>query len=175
MKFKIWDKVRVRTWEDMEKEFWLDDNWNIQCNRIFIKPMKKYCWKELEITNLWPTSYIVKSSLRSFSDDMLEPIEDEPKLEEQTQNEFKEGELVEVSDNNEYRGKRIYIHTVAWKVKNKYICVSDSYEIEYKAWEEFSVTYRKHIRKIQPKKTILTKQQIAERLWLKVEDLEITE
>lgn len=32
MNFKVGDKVRIRSWEDMEKEFGVDSDGDIKCN-----------------------------------------------------------------------------------------------------------------------------------------------
>lgn len=51
MKFKVGDKVRVRSWEDMEKEFGLNENGNIDTEVVFVTDMKKYCGKIVEIVD----------------------------------------------------------------------------------------------------------------------------
>ena len=56
------------------------------------------------------------------------------------QNNFKEWELVEVSDMDYDYKQRIYLCTIPWNVRNKYVCVDGVWESEYKAWEIFSVS-----------------------------------
>jgi len=50
MKYKVGDKVKIKTWEDMEKEFGLLENGSINSNRngmlCYVRPM------EIKIKNL---------------------------------------------------------------------------------------------------------------------------
>jgi len=51
-KYKIWDKVRIRKWEDMEKKFWLNEDWDIQIYLNDNKEQEKECFiKELDTQN----------------------------------------------------------------------------------------------------------------------------
>lgn len=78
MKYKVGDKVKVRTWEDMKKEYGLNGCGSIACNRSFTDGMKEYCGKYVTITSVgfW---YDIKEDFGSWqwSDDMFE---DENKL-----------------------------------------------------------------------------------------------
>lgn len=80
MKYKAGDKVRVRSWESMEKEFGVNKNGSIKC-RIeevwFIKDMKKYCGEIVTIKEAIDNIYKTKEDdeLWNFTDDMLEPVE----------------------------------------------------------------------------------------------------
>lgn len=49
-RFKIGDKVRVREWEDMANEFFVDMRGDIQCKVSFVKEMGKYCGKIVTIS-----------------------------------------------------------------------------------------------------------------------------
>ncbi len=42
-KFKVGQRVRFKTWEEMEKEFGLDKDGDIDCSKCFTKNMKKLC------------------------------------------------------------------------------------------------------------------------------------
>ena len=70
--------------------------------------------------------------------------------------EFKEWELVEVSDNGKdwYEEPRTYLATLSTNKEHKYLCVSAYYEKEYKKNKSFTSEPWVYIRKIQPKKTI---------------------
>lgn len=86
MKFKIGDIARVKTWEEMEKEFGVKTtNWGkyipVEC--LFHEKMKKWCGRLVEITsvNTLFKHYTIKDvetnsrdSVFRFSDDMLKPI-----------------------------------------------------------------------------------------------------
>lgn len=86
MKFKIGDIARVKTWEEMEKEFGVkttnqgDKYIPVKC--IFNEKMKKWCGRLVEITYVSNAFefYIIKDvktnskeSVFHFSDDMLKP------------------------------------------------------------------------------------------------------
>ena len=84
MKYKVGDKVRVRQWDDMAREFGLDEYGDIAMSYFFSKEMEKYCGKEVEISSIFEAPdgfYLIKGdTINAFSDDMFEPIE-QPKLE----------------------------------------------------------------------------------------------
>lgn len=80
-KFQIGDKLRIRQWDDMVKEFGIDENGNISCTFVFTKQMKILCGQPFTVSS------IVKSFDRSeyqseeepsmgfmISSDMLEPV-----------------------------------------------------------------------------------------------------
>lgn len=79
MKYKIGDRVRVRQWDEMEKEFGLDPWGDISCDLIFTRDMREYCGKVFTVKNALSRIYYLdgcKSDLGfwwGFSDDMLEP------------------------------------------------------------------------------------------------------
>ena len=82
MKYKIGDKVRVRQWDEMEKEFGLDPWGDIKCDRIFTRDMREYCGKVFTVRNVFSRAYYLdgcKSDFGfwwGFSDDMLVPAVD---------------------------------------------------------------------------------------------------
>lgn len=70
--YKVWDKVRIRQWDDMEKEFWLGADGNINCNKWFTTNMQEFCWKTLTISSVIPDSFYVRETHWNFSTDMFE-------------------------------------------------------------------------------------------------------
>lgn len=77
MKYKVGDKVRVRSWESMENEFGLDGFGNIDMNtHRFAIGMKKYCKKVVEIVVIKENFYIVAGNSWTWTDEMLEPVFD---------------------------------------------------------------------------------------------------
>ena len=75
--FKIGDKVKIRTWESMAKEFGTDRDGDISCKCWFVTDMKKYCGKVFTIKEvLCDGNYYLSSddnvSEWKFSEDMLE-------------------------------------------------------------------------------------------------------
>lgn len=87
---------------------------------------------------------------------------------------FKEWELVEVSEDNEYWeiDKFIYLCTIPWNSCPKYSVVSKEAEEEYKKWNEFDCIFYKYIRKINKSKEY-TLDEIASALNIDVKDLKI--
>lgn len=86
MKYEVGDKVRVRSWESMEKEFGQDKDGDINISPCFTKEMKKYCGKIVTIHRTkGAICYVREDSGRyawcedmfgyaeSFSKDDLEP------------------------------------------------------------------------------------------------------
>lgn len=75
MKFKVGDKVRVRIWEDMEKEFGTDYDGDIKTTRYsFLKSMKNCCKRIVTIETVCGEFYKVKESEFIFTDEMLEKL-----------------------------------------------------------------------------------------------------
>lgn len=74
-KFKVGDKVRVREWDDMKKEFG-GDGLIIPCRCSFVGDMKELCGKVFYVKKVRTEfSYNLdgKGSVWAFSDDMLYP------------------------------------------------------------------------------------------------------
>lgn len=73
-KFKVGDKVKVRSWEDMEKEFGLNGSGSINTpgNCCFAKGMREWCGKTLIIGNVYTSGYHVKETMWWWTDDMFE-------------------------------------------------------------------------------------------------------
>lgn len=71
MKYKVGDKVTVRSWEDMEKEFGLDAAGDIKVKCFFTKQMEKFCGKQLIIDRIDGDNYEVIGNGFLWSDDMF--------------------------------------------------------------------------------------------------------
>ena len=82
MKYKVGDKVRVRAWDDMKKEFGLDASGDIKCRCWFTKQMRELCGKIVQIESVSPKSeiYSIKDGYHNFTDDMLEAVADDFKV-----------------------------------------------------------------------------------------------
>lgn len=86
--YNIGDKLRIRSWEDMEKEFGADYDGNIECLLTFCGTMKYMCGEpftvcDRELVCGKDERYIYHSSERiegcfSITSDMLEPIKPKP-------------------------------------------------------------------------------------------------
>jgi hypothetical protein len=74
MKYKVGDKVKIKTWEQMEAEFGLDRNGHIPCDCTFVHNMRGFCGTIQEIDRICEDYYNVVGLCWSFSDDMFEGL-----------------------------------------------------------------------------------------------------
>lgn len=76
MKYKVGDKVRIRQWEDMAKEFPVDDDGDILVRNdcSFVKQMRHLCGEEYSITSIESGFYKLNANedFWSFTDEMFE-------------------------------------------------------------------------------------------------------
>ena len=100
--FKVGDRVVIRDWDDMEKEFGLNCMGNIRCNCTFTTEMKKYCGKVAQIKSF--NSFdpgVVRLEFEnftgivpySFSTDMIKKVGENHKP-----TKFQVGDLVTLKD-----------------------------------------------------------------------------
>ena len=83
MKFKVGDRVRIRQWDDMEKEFGLDSGGFIKCNGSFLRSMRVLCGKEFVISELTDPIIYSKTALKvsgletdwTITTDMIELVD----------------------------------------------------------------------------------------------------
>lgn len=74
MKFKVGDKVRVRSWESLVKEFSVDHLGDIKLtDNYFVHAMREYCGKTLVITKVNIAAYKTEGNGWSWTDEMFEP------------------------------------------------------------------------------------------------------
>jgi hypothetical protein len=74
MKYKVGDKVRVRSWDSMAKQFGVDSFGDIKVpNIFFVDMMREYCGKTLTITSVNESSYQTKGNTWHWTDEMFEP------------------------------------------------------------------------------------------------------
>lgn len=94
MKYKVGDRVLIRQWDDMEKEFGLDGCGDIKCRFYFTEKMKMHCGRVLTVKQASGHYYLMKedSNQWSWSDDMIERRVD------MTKSELRSGMVVETSD-----------------------------------------------------------------------------
>ena len=75
-KFKAGDRVRIRAWDDMAKEFGLNAYGDIKCKLDFVSNMRRLCGKEYEVKSISPAGVVQLKNYSwhfSISTDMLEP------------------------------------------------------------------------------------------------------
>ena len=82
VEFKIGDKVRIRSWEDMAEEFGTRSDGDIPCNKTFTGEMKYLCGTEFEITGICADGTVVEGLTDRYiiSTDMIEPASTSAKL-----------------------------------------------------------------------------------------------
>ena len=74
MRYKVGDKVRVRDWDDMEREFGTDD-YGIKTKVTFVEKMRKFCGKEYMIKKIECNCYKLDGTdYWEFSEDALEDV-----------------------------------------------------------------------------------------------------
>lgn len=56
-KFKVGDKVTIRSWDDMEKEYGTDYAGDIRVPCIFSEDMKEYCGRKMTISGIRPAFF----------------------------------------------------------------------------------------------------------------------
>ena len=78
IKMGIKMKVRIREWAEMEKEFGLDKYGGIKCYDVFVRAMRKYCGKVIEVDKDKVSSIkgVFAYNNWIFTDDMYEIIEE---------------------------------------------------------------------------------------------------
>jgi hypothetical protein len=76
-KYKVGDKVTIRQWDDMKKEFGLNTLGIIACKAKFTNSMREFCGKTIVIDEvLHSGNYMIKNVNWVWSDDMFEPVKD---------------------------------------------------------------------------------------------------
>ena len=80
MRYKVGDKVRVRQWDDMVKEFGTDEAGRIdtKTGNRFTEEMKKFCGGVYEICSMLGRNYLLKDGEKTiyyyFTDETLEDV-----------------------------------------------------------------------------------------------------
>ena len=74
---KVGETVRIREWDDMEKEFGLNENGSIRCSFFFTEEMGFLCGKEFIVGGIDDDGEIFDHDLGyHISTDMIEPVEE---------------------------------------------------------------------------------------------------
>jgi len=99
MKYKVGDKIRIKTWEELEEEYGLNKNKNINLrigNIQFVREKEKYLNKNfpnriVEVTKVKERVFCYASKDCSFwewTDEMIEGLADELKERERIKSRF---------------------------------------------------------------------------------------
>lgn len=105
-KFKVGDRVRIRQWADMEKEFGLDAAGDINCKYWFTHLMRHLCGRTASVISVAASEQVAldfddKSGITcwSYSTDMIEPI----KTKQETIVIYRNGDIVTALDKRDGR------------------------------------------------------------------------
>lgn len=81
MKYNVGDKVRIRAWKDMAREYGMSGG-SIKIPQSFVPEMRKYCGKVMTIASNRYDCYSLKEDLDgwAFSEEMFEPVEETPEF-----------------------------------------------------------------------------------------------
>jgi len=76
IKYNVGDRVRIREWADMERQFGLNMNGNINCKFVFVDDMRDLCGKVFVIERIAGDHfYLTPSAGWQISADMIEPLQ----------------------------------------------------------------------------------------------------
>jgi len=80
MKYKVGDKVKIRSWDSMAKEYGTDCNGDIKIPHFFNRDMKKYCGRVMTICDMRPATighgyvyFLEDAAGWRFGEEMFEP------------------------------------------------------------------------------------------------------
>ena len=148
MKFKVGNRVRVRQWEAMARQYELLSNDNIGIYKEYLYPFlktnKKFCGQIVTIKKIENDCYRIKEDNERccWIDEMFEGCA------------FQFGEVAEFSiDGKEWR-KRIYVGYIDG-ANSPYVTVNTFDELEFRKGRSFEYAFWKYARPISKKHTII--------------------
>ena len=153
MKFKVGDKVRYISRAD-HRILWLtgEEVWDV----VWIKGLWQYLinwfwdrdWENFFCDIWWPVEWSGEHR-RAFESELelVEPSEEE-------QPEFKEGELIEVSDDGIDRKQAVYVSTLPQYIEERYVTIQEPERDKAKKWGKVLFVEWEYARKIEKKHTI---------------------
>jgi hypothetical protein len=158
MKYEKGDKVKVKTWDALEKEFGLNFYCQINTSIYLSKHMDDSIPKNRIVTienKIIEGVYTFNECPGfRFSDDMFEGLA-EPEL--------KRGDLVVVSYDNLYWDKRIFLAYIKGADK-PYICVCGADEARFSAGKTFGILEWRYAKPYTPEKKPVTLELTDEQL-----------
>lgn len=134
MNFKVGDRVRVRSWESLEKEFGLTKEGDIDCESArahFTSDMGQYCGTIHKITEIHSNYCFLKGCYCGFAYNLLEPLKTEAEeriLQEKSRGEMEAKARTEAIVDGLYsnfgRLKCVFIKSATWDYSNKHTSFS---------------------------------------------------
>ncbi len=130
--FKVGDRVIIRDWDDMEKEFGVNAFGSIKCNHFFTVRMKKYCGKVARIINADRDDFALEfedgkeAPAYVFSHEMFRKVGEDFKAPLKPYDEIKIGDEVEIV--NPGKCYTTYPKWVAQNIEDKETIAKYAYE-----------------------------------------------
>ena len=157
MEFKRGDKVRVRQWKAMEREYGLDKNGDIDLPCKFTSDMRDFCGKVVTISCGYEKFFGIKDHEGVY--DLVYKIKEDDGICDWLASmfegyAFEYGDVIEVSDDGIEWTDAIYI-SFADGALFPYICVSNSSKSDFCASRKFTASFWKYARPIQKKHRIV--------------------
>jgi len=157
MEFKRGDKVRVRQWKAMEREYGLDKNGDIDLPCKFTSDMRDFCGKVVTISCGYEKFFGIKDHEGVY--DLVYKIKEDDGICDWLASmfegyAFEYGDVIEVSDDGVGWVKRIYVGYIDGALF-PYMCVANGEEIIFHSGKKFNAYYWKYARPIQRKHTIV--------------------
>ena len=145
MKYKVGDKVKVRQWEALKRQYKLDEFGDIP--KIgFLRMMKEYCGKVVTIYQINVTlgRYKIEEDNGAWywNEEMFEGYA------------FEFGEEIEVSNDKICWYKRIYVGYIDG-TDYPYFCVADGHEKDFKNGKQYSFVAWRYARPIRKRHIII--------------------
>ena len=139
MKYKIGDRVRVRQWKAMEREYGLDDFGDIKIPiRGFASEMREFCGMIATIDDVRDNYYKldIDGHIFYWVDEMFEGYA------------FEYGDKIEVS-NNGFRWQKVRYVEYIDGIDNPYVAVRKGAEEFFERGRKFGIEFWKYARPIQ--------------------------
>jgi len=136
VRFKVGDKVKVKQWEDMEREFGLNENGNIKTHIKFIPDMRRFCGQVVTIARVHRNKYYLieeDTGKFKFTEEMFDGYA------------FEYREMVEVSNTKFQWLQRIYVGYLG-EHNSPHIVVSPKSEDDFRQGKSFDIMAYKYAR-----------------------------
>jgi len=150
MKFKRGDKVRVRQWEAMEREYGLNIYGCIKTEGFrFNCDMRVYCGKVVTVSEVWDDYYKIEedNGASNWTDDMFEGYA------------FEYGDEIEVSDDEEHWERGFYIGYLDG-FHLPYACATGGDKEAFAEGRKFHALFWKYARPIQKHRIVIDGKEI---------------
>jgi len=151
MGFKRGDKVRVRQWKAMEREYGLDKNGDIDLPCKFTSDMRDFCGKVVTISCGYEKFFGIKDHEGVY--DLVYKIKEDDGIHDWLTSmfegyAFEYGDKVEVSNDGKCWKERVYVGYIDGAIL-PYMCVVGGEEYLFYSRKGFNIYYWKYARPVQ--------------------------